>query len=88
MGYIFTDNSVADTKAQLLSLLPKHLKIEVKQEGNSWVVYVHYSKILTRLPKRLPRSYTLGWTKEEVLSDYAVDIMKYLGYKVYKVERL
>ena len=55
--------------------LPSYLSIEIIQQGNSKHVYVN-SCIHVNKQLKLPHSYSLDWSDEEILND--VDLFNFI----------
>ena len=51
--------------------LPSYLSIEIIQQGNSKHVYVNSTAHVNRQLK-LPHSYSIDWSNEEILNDLAL----------------
>lgn len=51
--------------------LPSYLSIEIKQQGDTKYVYVN-SSIHVNKQLKVPYSYSLDWTDEEILRDEAL----------------
>ena len=59
--------------------LPSYLSIEIRQQGNSKHVYVNSTTHVNKQLK-LPHSYSLNWSDEEILND--VDLFNFIK-KIY-----
>ena len=55
--------------------LPSYLSIEIKQQGDTKYVYVN-SAIHVNKQLKVPHSYSLDWSDEEILND--VDLFNFI----------